>query len=412
MESATTFLDGCVSTVSQCGICTKKEQLKIGILTISFILGTVDMVTDWINWNQWRSVGGFDQHYFVYIFSTAFLCATAAGTFLWTIEVFLMIHRSWKFIQGSLRRSKTPVIGSTQEPQHGSLSDRLGMTVKFLVGLLEDLPVVLLLYYSAVIPFCRVPASRERSSPTTIATVVSAMFNSVWTMFILYWELCGCNKKLPNARCCCTVIRTIYESEAWMSICYCGWCGCATTSNCGCICLSQCQGKQHNYSLAKPETSRERAGSLKMCTRVTLCIGKILLLSIVCVIFLAIFVLSAMTLSFVNMNPILEKSVVEVGELTREIQADVIGPGLDARPDAAMFVTLVYELPNWYHVSLYDNRNVNIANSASVYQIQNRLYIGQFSELEHLKDGTLTKAIPAPSHLWCSHSHTHLAHLG
>ena len=74
--------------------------------------------------------------------------------------------------------------------------------------------------------------------------------------------------------------------------------------------------------------------------------------------------------------------------------ADKIGPGLDARPDAAMFVTMVHELPNWYHVGLYDNRNVNIANSASVYQTQNRLYIGQFNELEHLKDGTLTKVIP------------------
>ena len=82
-----------------------------------------------------------------------------------------------------------------------------------------------------------------------------------------------------------------------------------------------------------------------------------------------------------------------MGPLTKSIQADKIGPGLDSRTDAAMFINMVYELPNWYHVGLYDNRNINIANSASVYQIQNRLYIGQFQELEHLKDGSLTKAI-------------------
>ena len=82
-----------------------------------------------------------------------------------------------------------------------------------------------------------------------------------------------------------------------------------------------------------------------------------------------------------------------MGPLTKSVQADKIGPGLDSRTDAAMFISIVYELPNWYHVGLYDNRNVNIANSASVYQIQNRLYIGQFQELEHLKDGSLTKAI-------------------
>ena len=388
MESATTLLEGCVSTASQCGICTKKEQLKIGFLVISFILGTVDMVTDWINWNQWRSVGGYDQHYFVYIFITAFLCAAGVGTVLWLIEVILMIHRFWKFIRERLRRSKTAVIG------YNSLSDRLGMTVKFLVGLLEDLPVVVLLYYSAVIPFCGVPASRERSSPTTIATVVSAMLNSMWTMFILYWELCGCNKKFSDARCCCTVIRPVYELPTFMSICYCGWCGCVTTSNCGCFCLGQCQGKQRNYSKAKLKTSRESGGSLKKCLRNTFYVGKILVLGVVFVVFMAIFVLSAMTLSFVNVKPILEKSLVTVGELRREIQADVIGPGLDSRTDSAMFVTLVYELPNLYHVGLYDNRNINIANSASVHQIQNRLYIGQFEELEHLKEESLTKAIP------------------
>ena len=81
-------------------------------------------------------------------------------------------------------------------------------------------------------------------------------------------------------------------------------------------------------------------------------------------------------------------------KMTKSIKADTIGPGLDARQDGAVFVTMVYKLPSWYHVGLYDNRNVNIANSASVYQIQNRLYIGQLNELEHLKDGTLTKAIP------------------
>ena len=107
-----------------------------------------------------------------------------------------------------------------------------------------------------------------------------------------------------------------------------------------------------------------------------------------------IFFLSAMTLSHAYNTPVLDRSVIIQWEGTRAVIADKIGPGLDSRTDKAMFVTMVYELPNWFHVGLYDNRNVNIANSASVYQIQNRLYIGQFNELENLKDGTLTKAIP------------------
>ena len=82
MEAATDLLDGCASTFSQCRICNKKEQLKIVVLIISFILGTVDMVTDWTNYIQWSSVGGYDQHYFVYIFQITFLCAAVAGTIL------------------------------------------------------------------------------------------------------------------------------------------------------------------------------------------------------------------------------------------------------------------------------------------------------------------------------------------
>ena len=192
-------MDSCASIFSQCGMCTKKEQLRIAVLIISFILGTVDMVTDWINYIQWKSVGGYDQHYFVYIFTTTFLCAASVGTVLWMIEVIIMIHRSWKFIQRHQNQSNTKVRRNVQEPLHSSFLDRLEMAVRLLIGLLEDLPVVILLYYSAVIVFCGVPASRERSSPTTIATVVSSMLNSMWTMFMLYWELCGCNKRLSNA---------------------------------------------------------------------------------------------------------------------------------------------------------------------------------------------------------------------
>ena len=91
-------------------------------------------------------------------------------------------------------------------------------------------------------------------------------------------------------------------------------------------------------------------------------------------LFMGNFVLSTMTLGVAFQYPTVERFV---GPLTKSIQADKIGPGLDSRADAAVFISMVYELPNWYHVSLYDNRNVNIAKSASVYQIQNRLYIGQ-----------------------------------
>ena len=101
-----------------------------------------------------------------------------------------------------------------------------------------------------------------------------------------------------------------------------------------------------------------------------------------------------MILCNVFYGPILEKSAVMEKEFTRSIISHKIGPGLDSGTDSAMFVTMVYKLPNWYHVGLYDNRDVNIANSASVHQVQNRLYIGQFNELEYLREGSRTKVIP------------------
>ena len=393
MEATISLLDGCASICSQCWMCTKRKQLRIGVLMISFILGTVDMVTDWINYIQWSSVGGYDQHYFIFIFQTAFLCTAVVGTILWTIEVILMTRVSWRFIKRCRNWSRVEPIGNEdhiQDPERSLFSERLGFIIRLLIGLLEDLPVVLLLYYAVTIPICGVPAKRESSSPTFIATVVSSMLNSMWTMFMLYWELCGCTKKLSNAECCWAVIRSIYEPHILLSICYCGYCGCATSSNCRCICLRQNHANPPSNN-SGPEPSFKCGKRVK---KLALHIGRTLLCGIIFVIFISIFILSAMTISIVYKDPVLEQSIVRVGPSSKSIKADKIGPGLDSTTDAAMFVTMVYQLPNWYHVGLYDNRNVNIANSASVYQIQNRLYIGQFNELEYLKDGTLTKAIP------------------
>ena len=56
MEATTALSDGIASIFSLCGLCTEKQRFKIVVLVVSFILETVDMVTDWMNWNQWRSV--------------------------------------------------------------------------------------------------------------------------------------------------------------------------------------------------------------------------------------------------------------------------------------------------------------------------------------------------------------------
>ena len=200
------------------------------------------------------------------------------------------------------------------------------------------------------------------------------MLNSLWTMFILYWDLCGCSKKISNAQCCCTVIRSIYEQTS-LYVCYCGCCGCAAISNYGCLCLDQSR-------VEKRPTEHSETMVRRRCKRIAFLIGKTILLVIILLLYLGIFILGLITLSLLFGASAPEAWGLVETEHTRSIKAGVIGAGLDSRQDGAMFITMVYKLPNWHHVGLYDNGNINIANSASVYQIQNHLYIGQFNELE------------------------------
>ena len=212
----------------------------------SFILGTVDMVTDWINYIQWSTVGGYDQYYFVFILKTPFLSASLVGTVLWIFEVFLTVKRSRESIQRYQKRPKVLKLEnehSEHDSEHSSMSDRLGLTVRILIGLLEDLPVVIALYYAAaIIPFCGVPAKRERSSPATIATVVSAMLNSLWTMFVLCWNLFGYRKIIYIISYCCTIFRRAIYPQA--------------VSPNGRVCWSQRTLKKHQMTLTFATVSK------------------------------------------------------------------------------------------------------------------------------------------------------------
>ena len=80
--------------------------------------------------------------------------------------------------------------------------------------------------------------------------------------------------------------------------------------------------------------------------------------------------------------------------LTHSVPAGVLGPGLDGTRDEAMFVYLVMDLRYPHQIVLYNDEENVKATSIEINLILNRLYIGQFEELSHLKEGTLTKAIP------------------
>ena len=78
-----------------------------------------------------------------------------------------------------------------------------------------------------------------------------------------------------------------------------------------------------------------------------------------------------------------------------KLPAGLAGPGFDGKRDEAMFIYFVMDLKFPHQIVLYDNEGNVKARSMWTNQIFfDRLYIRQFEEISHLKEGTLTKAIP------------------
>ena len=90
MEALSTAQD-LSNTITCCEPCIKNVRCRKVFLIITFILVTFDLVTDWINWNQWSEVGGYSAHQAIYIYTTTFLLAASFGTALWTIEIITIV---------------------------------------------------------------------------------------------------------------------------------------------------------------------------------------------------------------------------------------------------------------------------------------------------------------------------------
>ena len=238
---------------------------------------------------------------------------------------------------------------------------RSAIVILMLTGLLEDLPVVIVTFYTAASPSCGFPARQEVGSVLTMVTILSAMLNSLWTMIILFCELCDCQK------CWCQREKDTYSKKSFKN-------------------LPQKTCRQRPMNLGPSKYCRKRW---------VVVLGKILLFGFIFLLFSGNFIMGMLTLGHItgsiSMSPIGVKSILY---LRHFVTADRLGPGLDGRRDEAMFIYLEMKLPQQYQVVLRDHKSDILSKSAWTNRIFNRLYIGQFEELSHLKDGTLTKAIP------------------
>ena len=401
---------------SCCETRTKNKRCRQVILVLTFILMTFDLATDWINWKQWSEVGGYNWHHLIFIFRTTFLCVVIVGTVIYTTETFTIVvklfrihtletsddenpsderkviphqmrqfcnkqemnidemeksfDRKQKLDEGDKSSSqivrddrddqeKTDEedISSPGKPRENSKEQykvreqnciyRLTLLLLIFTGFFEDFPVVLVTFYTAASPTCGTPARQEVGSLVTMVTIISSMMNSLWTMIILLCELHG----FQTFKIFC--IKTCYQ----MSI---------------------------NYVIFK-----------LYYKQYFIILSKILLLGFILLLFSGNFVMGMLTIAqitgSISLRPIGVQSPLY---LTHSVSAGEWGPGLDGKRDEAMFIYFVVDLKFPHQIVLYDNEGNVKARSMWTNQMLNRLYIGQFEELSHLKEGTLTKAVP------------------
>ena len=189
-----------------------------------------------------------------------------------------------------------------------------------------------------------------------MVTILSAMMNSLWTMIILFCELCGCEKFcFKQDKDTHTKTIEVWYRKIW----------CQSSRNYGC------------------------------CKRCLIIFGKMLLFGFIFLLFSGNFVLGLLTIGHITGSISLSSIGVPRSLFLRQfVTADGYGPGFDQKRDEAMFIYIPIELPQQYQVVLLNEESVVTRRSIWTNQIINRLYIGQFEELSHLKDGTLTKGIP------------------
>ena len=242
--------------------------------------------------------------------------------------------------------------------------NRLSILVLILAGILEDFPNVIVVYHTSVMPLCGSTTKQNIGSGVTVANIISSMLNSLWTMICLFFELCKCTKRDPKNK---QELHINLED---------------TDRN----------NSEQSRKIQIPKSRGCFQKPSKTCAKEACKItGKIIVCMVIFITFSATFGFGFMTLSHVLGFIDLTFTYAGPLNLSTHVITSYYGPGLDAKPDEAMFIYLHYKLPDWHYITLNDSRHTK---SASFRHIINRLYLGQFDELSHLRDGTLIKVIP------------------
>ena len=271
------------------------------MIAITFLLTTFDVVTDWLNWKQWSVLGGYNQYEFFHVFDTGFLAVAVVGTTLWALKIVIIVMKfpgiPHTDAVNESRDSEEENAKSTAQKKR-AINGRnrlkiLNIFILLITGMFEDFSALLLIFYVSSLPGCRSPVRYELGTAITIVTVISSMLNALWTRILLAFEL---------------------------------------NSYFGC--------KDVHLSMVKMACKmRHNVTKTFSCKNPLVSTGKLLLHGFISLLFIGNLSIGITAIGQITRSMTFVPSGSYPVSLSRSVPTGPVGPGLDANPDGAMFVT-------------------------------------------------------------------------
>ncbi len=174
-----------IQTIVNCAECCLKESKgKLVVAVITFVLQTIDVITDWVNWKNWHLVVNREAHHSLGRYVAVFRVVAICSSVLWGLELIIFVAKVCTFLH-----PQTQVQDINTEPRIRADFPLFTATVTLLVGSLEDLPVTLVTYNIAVTPDLEVPAKEQLKSWSGLAALVASAINTTWTAIVLQQDV-------------------------------------------------------------------------------------------------------------------------------------------------------------------------------------------------------------------------------
>ena len=165
--------------------CLNYRVAELIISIVSVILGLVDVITDWINWNSWKENPELlEQDYYTKLLKYI----TIFGTMLFVCEIIILLLKLcfWCIPDNGVHPfneddSHSQFMYAPYEFK-GSIYLLWDIST-VLAGAIEDLPVMVFAYNLATATECKFAEAQVRSE-ATVAAIAASVVNSIWLLCV------------------------------------------------------------------------------------------------------------------------------------------------------------------------------------------------------------------------------------